>query len=187
MFLKKDSFVRQGRAFIKYISMLFRPTAITLSVLIAWMIAHRSGLHFSEKSTDFIAIVEVILVIPFGLLATAAVNTAQAKHDNIVVAVFEKDRHRFLRYRDEKILIGIHVIMLTFASLIILMAGMLNVTNIYEGGLIVSAVSFSLSLIWEVIRQLENPRTSFWIVERTPAEWFEVEVDTEFWAKEDSG
>ncbi len=185
MFLKKDSEIRKGQAITKYVQMLYRPTAITVGAAILWGLLRHYGLHFSEKSTDFIAIVEVILVIPFGLLATVALNTAQDKHDNIVAATFEKDKLKFLRFRDEKILIGMHVIMITFAGLIIFMAAMLDFKNPYEGLVIVTAVTFAFTLIWEVIRQLENPKTSHWIVERVPTEWFEEDVDSAFWKQEE--
>ena len=180
MYLKKESEIRKGQAIAKYTQMLFRPTVITVLVIILWFGLQRYGIHFSEKSTDFIAIVEVILVIPFGLLATVALNTAQDKHDNIVTATFDRNKLQFLRYRDEKILIGMHVIMITFAGLIIFMAAMLDFKNPYEGLAIVTAVTFAFTLIWEVIRQLENPKTSHWIVERIPADWFEADVDDAF-------
>lgn len=166
--------------------MLLRPTAITLVVLFLWyQLNWLHGVSFGEKGIDPIAITEVILVIPFGLLATTVVTKVWENNNKIVDALFTRDDAKFLRYRDERIRVGIHIILIALASAIIGLAAMIPFEEMWEGLMVMTVVTFTHALIWEVIRLLEDPRQSHWIIERTPEEWLKTDLDKRFWPKEE--
>ena len=178
---KRDDIGRKLRSVVRHTLMLTRPAIITALTAMGWWFFRDAGYYFPENE-PFEAIVTVILVlgVPFGILAAEAVRTAWNKHAQVTTSVLTRNRRQFLLYRDERILTAMHVLLAVFASLVIVVVSFFHYKEAWVGLMMVTVTTFSLSLVWSVIEQLENPRLSPWIRERIPAEWFEEDVDKFF-------
>lgn len=178
---KKGDIGRKLHSVVRHTLMLARPVIITALTAAAWWFLRDSKYYFPENE-PFEAIVTVILVlgVPFGILAAEAVRTAWNKHAQITASVLTRNKRQFLLYRDERILTAMHVLLVVFAALVILVVAFFHYKEAWVGLMMVAATTFSLSLVWSVIEQLENPRLSPWIRERIPPEWFEEDVDKFF-------
>lgn len=178
---KKGDIDRKLRSVVRHTLMLARSVVITALTAAAWWFLRDSEYYFPENE-PFEAIVTVILVlgVPFGILAAEAVRTAWNKHAQITSSVLTRNKRQFLLYRDERILTAMHVLLAVFAALVILVVAFFHYKEAWVGLMMVAATTFSLSLVWSVIEQLENPRLSPWIRERIPPEWFEEDVDKFF-------
>ena len=83
-------------------------------------------------------------------------------------------------YRDERLPIALHLLVI-FVSLPLLgMIGMIDYQNVPTGIFSVFAVSFILSAVWIVIKHLEDPSRSAWIAERIPADLLKTDIDEHF-------
>lgn len=178
---KKDDAKRKWHSFVKHLRMLMRPVIITCMVDALWWLMHSLGISFPEHGpNEMIITVVLVIVVPFGILAAEAIRTAWNKNEKIIESILPRNEHQFMRYRDEKILIAVHVMLIAFATMTVLLVGLFHYPEAWVGLTLVSITTFSFSLIWSIIRELEDPRRSQWIRERTPAKWFETDTDAFF-------
>jgi hypothetical protein len=178
---KKDDAKRKWGSFVKHSLMLVRPVLITCTVDVLWWWMWSLGISFPKHGpNEMIITVVLVVVVPFGILAAEAIRTAWNKNEQIIDSILPKDEHKFMRYRDEKILIPVHIMLIAFASMTVLLVGLFHYLDAWVGLVLVSVTTFSFSLVWSIIRELEDPRRSQWVRERVPRQWFEADVDEFF-------
>lgn len=178
---KKNDAKRKWNSFVKHLLMLVRPVVITCAVDVLWWWMRSLGISFPKHGpNEMIITVVLVVVVPFGILAAEAIRTAWNKNEQIVDSILPKNEPKFMRYRDEKILIPVHIMLIAFATMTVLLVGLFHYPDVWVGLVLVSVTTFSFSLVWSIIRELEDPRRSQWIRERTPKEWFEADVDDFF-------
>lgn len=178
---KKDDVKRKWHSFVKHLLMLMRPVIITCAVDVLWLLIRSLGISFPKDGpNEMIITVVLVVVVPFGILAAEAVRTSWNKNEQIIDSILPKNERQFMRYRDEKILIPVHIMLIAFATMTVLLVGLFHYQDTWVGLVLVSVTTFSLSLVWSIIRELEDPRRSLWVRERVPTKWFEADVDDFF-------
>ena len=121
---KKKDFRRKCSSFKKHALLIFQPFLIGAGVVAIWYQFYKHGLHFSSE--DEVALTGAIittLAVAYAITASLVFSSIWEKYQKVVICVLKKDRDTFLYYRDERIPIVIHLLLLTFAMLIIFMVG----------------------------------------------------------------
>jgi ABC-type antimicrobial peptide transport system permease subunit len=176
--LKKNDKRRKWRSFKKNATLLSEALLSAMIITAAWYAAWTNGFHFANK-TDMSAIITT-LGVTYGIIATWVLDTIWDKYKKVVISTLHQDKDEFMLYRDERLPIALHLLVI-FVSLPLLgMIGMIDYQSVATGIFSVFSISFILSLFWIVIKHLEDPSRSAWIAERIPAEWLKADVDEHF-------
>ena len=178
---KKNDFNRRRHSFKKHALIILKPFTIASLLVGIWYQFQKYGLHFSHE--DEVALTGAIittLAVAYAITATLVLSSIYEKCEKVVRCVFEKDKNTFLYYRDERIPIIIHLLLLTLAIMLIGMIIGLEYKHLWSGVAAVFSVSFALSLYSIVIIELQNPAKSLWLIERIPSVWLTVDVDEHF-------
>ncbi len=179
--LKKDDARRKWRSFKKNAGVLLRPFILAILTTGLWAKLHPYGYHFHHEDTSVLTEGGIAtLAVLFGLIAAVVLNAIWERYRQIVVAVLKKDRETFLLYRDERIPIMLHLLLLSFSLPLWCIIVALEYRSLWSGSAVVFAVTFSLALFWVVATELENPAQSPWFAERIPQDWLKVDIDKHF-------
>lgn len=178
---KKNDFKRRFNSFRKHLFFIFQPLVIAIGILSIWYQFYTRGIHFSQEDEVVLTgSVIMILAVAYSITASTVFNSIWEKYQRVVLCVIRMDRETFLCYRDERVPIVIHILILTFTILLITMVGGLEYRHVSAGIASVFSVSFILSLYFIVIVELQNPAKSLWLNERVPKEWLVVDIDEYF-------
>ncbi len=97
-----------------------------------------------------------------------------------MLSILKRDKETFLCYRDDRIPIMIHLLILVMSLPVLIIISLLEYKSAWTGTTCVFFVSFALSLYWVVVTELQNPSKSLWFVERVPDEWLTIDIDMHF-------
>ncbi len=178
---KKNDWNRRGRSFIRHALLLLWPLIIATGVVLVWYQLRLRGYHFSHADESaLVGAVIMTFAVLFSITGAFVLNTIWEKYRMVVLCIFQKDKERFLFYRDERIPVLLHLLLFSFSFPLLGMIAMLDYKEVLSGMIAVFSVSFGLSLYWIAAVELENPVNSPWIKERIPKEWLTVDVDEQF-------
>ncbi len=179
---KHDDTTRKLASFKRHCWFLFQPLLLAFLASVIWNYTlFKYKIHFDkEDEGPLLTGVIVILAVAYGIMTTSTFESVYGKHQKSVISVLKKDRETFLCYRDERIPIIIHLLIITFSALLLGIVSLIAYKTLYAGLVSVFSVSFVLSLYWLVIIELQNPAKSLWFIERTPNEWLTIDIDDAF-------
>lgn len=179
--LQKDDPRRKWRSFKRNAAFVGKTFFCAAAITGFWYFLWLHGWHFAEDDQEIQTGQNTNgLCAIYGIFIAWIIFGSKQKYDAVVTAVITKDHDTYLRYRDERPPIAVH-----------LMVGMLSipflamvVLAVYRHALMgaVSVFAFSTAIVgfWFVIAILENPTKSAWVDERTPASWKTESVDAYF-------
>ncbi len=181
MLMKRNDPRRRFNSFKKHSLFILQPFIVAMMTTRLWYWFYLNEIHFSHE--DEVAITTAIITtlgITYSITASIVFASIWEKYQKVVICILKKDRETFLCYRDERIPIIIHILLLVFSMALIFMIGGLEYHHLASGVASVFVVSLALSLYFVVIVELQNPAKSLWLSERIPQEWLKVEIDKYF-------
>ncbi len=178
---KRNDWKRRLVSFRNHMIFIFQPFCIALLITAAWYQFYLRGWNFSSDDEPvLIGAIIGTLAIAFSITASTVFESTWKKYQTVVICVLKGDRNTFLYYRDERLPIIIHILLLTFTTMIIIMVGGIHYKHLVSGIVSVFSISFVLILYFIVIVELQNPAKALWFAERIPKEWLEVDIDKHF-------
>lgn len=178
---KKSDPDRKWRSFKKHARLLFRPLCFAFSATIVWNLAHENGFCFSQTDgSDLIGGTAVIIGFVYAMLAGWLLSDVFGTYKKAVLAVLTKDKRTFLFYRDERLPINLHLLVMVCSFPLFIIIGGLNYEYFWAGFTSVFWVALIFGLYLGVITELQNFSKSLWFAERIPKEWLDEDVDKFF-------
>ena len=179
--LKQGDPGRKWRSFRRHAVLLFKTVFVGAVITGLWYELWSRGYHFSDDDKDVqIGATITSLGVIYGVFIGWMVTAAKQKYDAVVTAVFEKNKRVYLRYRDERPPIAVHVMIGMLSVPFLGMIGLIAYKHVLMGAMSVFSIAVVLAGFWFVIALLENPTKSAWIDERTPEDWKTADVDAFF-------
>jgi Na+/melibiose symporter-like transporter len=178
---RKNNPKRRWRSIKRHTALLFKTFCFAAVITYAWYFMWSHGHHFAEDDKDIqIGMTTVIFGVIYGVAISWAFVTRSDKYEKIVNSIFEKNKNVFLRYRDERMLIALHITIGAASVPLIGMIGAVPYQHMMTGAVSVFSVSFVLIMFWSVIALLEDPLKNEWIRERINPEWLTIDIDEYF-------
>ncbi len=186
---KREDFARRWQSFKKHCWLLLQPFSFAVVVSVLWWCELFSKeIHFAKDDENILlAGVIVMLALTYGIVATTTFSTVWDKYQKVVISVLKRDKETFLCYRDERIPIVIHLLILAFAIPLLAIISLLEYKTAVDGFVAVFTVSFALATYAVVIIELQNPSKSLWFIERIPVDWLTIDIDVHFQLAEENG
>jgi len=179
---KRGDWDRKWNSFKRHFILLLQPFAFSTVVSLAWWSwLYKNGIHFAkEDESSILTGVFLLLSVAYGITTAITFGSIWEKYQKVVRSVLRHDMQTFLYYRDERIPIIIHLLILSFSFPILGFVGFIEYHTVSAGIASVFSTSFVLSLYWVVITELQNPAKSLWFAERIPKKWLTIDIDKHF-------
>jgi len=179
--LKKNDPRRKWRSFKRHAALLGKAVALASLITTLWYCCWLRGWHFSEDDKDIqIGATITTLGVAYSVLVSWILAASHEKYKEVVLAVLKQDKETFLLYRDERMLIAIHVLIGMVSVPLLSMMCMVAYRHALTGAMSVFSVSLVVVAFWLVITLIENPIQSEWFRERIPGDWLTVDIDEHF-------
>jgi hypothetical protein len=179
--LKKKDPTRRWRSFKRHAMFLLRAGLAAVAITALWWFCRSRGWCISEEDKEVLlgGFIPTLGVI-YGVYIAFLINAAYEKYKEIVVAVLTKDKRTFMLWRDERMLIAMHLQIAIISVPFVGMIGAIGYHSAITGAFMVSCVSLIVVAFWMIVSMIENPTTSEWFTERIPHDWLTEDVDTFF-------
>jgi len=184
---KRSDFDRRCKSFQVHTWLLLQSSFFAALASIIWYKARERGLHFPKSEETSVIGAGVVIGLPYGVNLGFILSAAYDRFQKVVEAVLKKDKRVFLLNRDNRFPIMLYLVLASPALLLIGITASLEYESTVAGLTSTFGVSFILALYWIVIARLQNPLKSEWIVERTPQDWIDEDIDTYFKLGEENG
>ncbi|HUC02031.1 MAG TPA: hypothetical protein VMA75_03950 [Candidatus Paceibacterota bacterium] len=179
--LQRDDPRRQWRSFRRNAAFVCKTLFLAAAITGIWYFMWLRGWHFPKDELEIqIGQNTTGQFTIYGIFIAWIIYGSKQKYDATITAVMMRDKKTYLRFRDERQPIMLHLMvgMLSVPSLVMVML------TVYRHAItgIVSVFSFAMAIVgfWFIIALLENPTKSAWVDERTPASWKTANVDKFF-------
>ena len=182
-FSKKNSFQRRVDSFFRHFFLMAQPFSFALVAAYIWDNGiYKNGIHLSkEDEGPILTGVFLLLSVTYGVITATMFSSVWDKYKSVVEAVLKKDKDTFMLYRDERLPIIVHLLILSFSIPLLSFCLFVEYKDILSGYCSVFSSSFVLSLYFVVIAELQNPSKAPWLAERIPHDWLHDDVDKHFW------
>ena len=179
---KREDVARRWRSFKKHAWLLLQPFALAgLACAAWWALLYRREIHLpKEDEGPLLMGTFLFLSVAYGITVATTFESVWEKYQTVVKSVLTRDERTFLVYRDERIPIVIHLLILSFSLPLMAMVALVEYHAAATGFLAVFATSFVLSLYWVVVVELQDPSQSLWFAERIPKDWLTADIDEYF-------
>ncbi len=179
---KREDVARRWRSFQKHVWLLLQPFAAALAAVAAWWFLLRErGIHLpKEDEVVILAGPLLFLSVAYGITVATTFESVWEKYQTVVKSVLKRDKDTFLCYRDERIPIVLHLLIISFSVPIMVIVALVEYHAASTGFLAVFSTAFVLTLYWVVVAELQDPSQSLWFAERIPAEWLTADIDEHF-------
>jgi hypothetical protein len=179
--LKKNNPERRWRSFKRHTVLLSKTLCFATAITFTWYFLWSHGYHFAEDDKDIqIGATTMIFGVLYGAIISWVLLTRSDKYEKVLVSIFRKDLDTFLMYRDERMLIALHLAMGLVSLPLIGMIGAVPYRHMATGAISVFSVSLVIVTFWSVIALLEDPLKNQWIRERVDPTWLTMDVDGHF-------
>ena len=186
--LKKNDPRRKWRSFKRHAVLLLWTFTLASNITAVWYELWIRGYYLPEDDKELIFCFVGALGVVYGVFMSLTAMAASGKYDTVISTIFDRSKRKYLRYRDERPPIAMH---LTIALLSIPFDGMfcfLPYRHMQTGVSCVFTMSVVVIAFWFLIAILEQPTKSAWVDERTPKDWKDADVDDFFeFGKENDG
>ncbi len=177
---KKEDWRRRGRSFYRHLLLMMVPFLIAAAAAMIWDRLRERGWVFDKEDEVILTTVILTIGMAYGIAATLVMNTVWGKYRKVMLSVLEKDERTFLKYRDDRMPIVLHLFLASLSLPLISMIMAFPFRGEWSGRISIFFIAFILSLYWVALAQLEDPARSAWLAERVPEEWLKEDVDKFF-------
>jgi hypothetical protein len=166
----------QSNGLRQHVRMIVVPAVVSLSLAIGlWYgIFFRLGLGLleSDESVFTDAIIPTLAMF-HAIVAGGVLNKVWEEYKIVRHCVKTKDKDTFMKCRDDRIPLAIHLLLGSLSLIIMALVMMLHYDSAGAGIASTFSVAFVLTLYWEVATNLDNPFKGAWYVNQIPKEWFD--------------
>lgn len=139
------------------------------------------GFSFKKEAENAILFIPMAFAFfIYVIFAAYAANRVLDESKEVSRTIIEGDLDTFLVYRDEQLPILILLPLGASGSIIILFALFFPFPDEVIGVTAVFAVVFIMTLIFKVTNELDRYENSVWFREKTPSDWWEIDIEEYF-------
>jgi len=165
----------------KHVPVLLKAVFVAILFAIVQYFVNYYGFSFQKEAKEpilFLAMAFSFFV--YVIFAGYAINRVLDESKEVSKAIVKKDLKTFLLYRDEQLPILIHLPLGLVAIIIIFFIILFPYPDEYIATTTVFAIVFMMALLFVIIRELDYYENSLWFREKTPQEWWDIEIDDYF-------
>jgi hypothetical protein len=168
--------------FRRHFPLLLKPFIAGTIALLFWeYIIHQFNLSLPKEAENPVLFIGVfLLALIYALFAGYAISKVLDEYKEISKAVVKNDIDSFLLYRDEELPILVHLLIGTISFFIIFFTILFPYHCEMLGMLINFIVVFIFTLVYVIVRELDDYYRSIWFKEKIPKEWYEVNIAEHF-------
>ncbi len=137
----------------------------------------RNDIHLNEKM-EVIATASWIPLfgIFYGFLASTLIGTVFGQYSEMRIAIKQYDFDKFALLRDENLSPLMHGLMSVLAAMTLAGFMAIKYPTELQGFVVVGSVSYVLSFIFYVVREVDDPLGGVWFIKHVHDGWLEVDV-----------
>lgn len=155
-----------------FLRLLVKPFILSLTICFAWAQLYLLGIHFPEPDESaFTDAVIPALSVLHALFASVVIGKVWNEYQQVKRCVRRGERDEFKDTVQNRLPRAVLLLLLVLSFLIQTCMMLLNWSSAWTGFFANFCVAFSLSLVWEVATNLDNPRKAVWYVNQIPPEW----------------
>lgn len=145
------------------------------------------GLAFQAEAKEAILFLSMAFsFFVYVIFAGYAINRVLDESKEVSRAIVQKDLDTFLLYRDEQLPILIHLPLGLVAGTITFFLLFFPFPDEFIGMTSVFSIVFMMALLFIVTQELDNYENSIWFRAKTPADWWQIEIEEHFKGKRNS-
>jgi hypothetical protein len=162
--------------FIKSFIMLSIPIVPSSICFVFWsLVLFRNQIYFEEKMENILVAACIpVFGLFYSLWAQAVFNTVWEEYKAIRTAIKDYDIETFMNLVDEEVSPLVYVLIGMFAFGIMGSFMTLKYHDVRCGAIIIIGVSYFLSLVFLVIREIDNPCSGVWFIKHIDEKWLAI-------------
>ena len=139
------------------------------------------GFSFQTEAKEAIMFLSMTFsFFVYVIFAGYAISRVLDESKEVSKAIIQKDIDTFLLYRDEQLPILIHLPLGLVAGIIIFFLLFFPFPDEFIGMISVFAIVFIMSLLFIVTQELDNYENSIWFKDKTPTDWWQIDIEKHF-------
>ncbi|MDB5259032.1 MAG: hypothetical protein JWO73_240 [Candidatus Taylorbacteria bacterium] len=180
----KERVQQSLKTFGKCLLFLSFPLPVSAAAGIFWYYAmFKRGICFNERMEVILTAAWIpIFGILYGLLAAVIFGTVWNEYKAMRTSVKEYNIDTFLTLRDEEMSPLVHTMMLVFSAAILVSFMSLKYADCRSGMIVITSTAYLLSLIFIVIKEIDDPCGGLWYIKHIPEDW--LKIDVKRWRKD---
>lgn len=163
-----------------YFSILLVPALVSVGTGGVWWLLF-FPYHWNVGKADETALTNTLIPVLatfHAILAAAVLSKVWEEFKTIRRCVQAGDEAAYRRCLQDRIPPAIHLLLAVMSILIVAGTMLIHYDNAIAGFLVVGAITFVLTLYWEVATNLDNPQCGAWYVNEIPLSWRQVSATT---------
>jgi len=179
----KQRFERAIELTIKCVVLLFSPLFIVAPCTAIWYYGiFARHFHFDEHMENIVVAAWIPMFgILYSILAATVFNTVWAEYKEMRKAVKQYDFEKFADLKDEEMSPLVYMMVGAFSVAVLVGFMSVKYPNGIYGIIVISSTSYLLSLLFIVVREIDDPCGGLWFIKSLPEEW--LEIDCKKWRK----
>ena len=174
----KKRMERRIETSLKCLALLIAPVIPAGIVSILWYKElYCKQLFFTEKMEGIITAAWIpTFGILYSILAAIILSTVWGEYKAMRSAIKRYDLDAFIDLRDEEMSPLVYTMMIVLSSAVLLSFMSLQYPSARAGLVLISSTSYLFSLLYMVIREIDDPCGGIWFIRSVPPEWLEINV-----------
>jgi hypothetical protein len=158
--------------------LLLNPALATAFVLVLWFyVIFENDCFFLEGAREVVIAGYIpVFGIFYAILAGAIVTIVFEEYKSIRMAIKNDDLDTFINLYDEDLSPFFHVLMTLLASFIIIALMGLKYGDAASGVFVIGTTTYTLSLIYWIIIEIDSPLWGLWFIKSVDREWLMFDV-----------
>ncbi|QQG52745.1 MAG: hypothetical protein HY931_00740 [Candidatus Falkowbacteria bacterium] len=187
---KNPNYVLQNRHWIsakRHVPVVLKAAISGALFALAQYYVNYRGLSFEPEAKEAIMFLAMAFsFFVYVIFAGYAINRVLDESKEVSRAIVQKDLDTFLLYRDEQLPILIHLPLGIVSGVIIFFLLFFPFPDEFIGMTSVFAIVFMMSLLFIVTQELDNYENSIWFKAKTPADWWQIDIEKHFEGKSEA-
>lgn len=151
-----------------------------ICALIQYLISSCNFTYNKEAENVILFLPMAFAFFVYVIFAGYAINRVLDESKIVSRAIVIKDLDTFLSYRDEQLPILFHLPLVAVSLIIVFFAIFFPYPDVIIGMSSVFSLVFIMALLFLITEELDNYENSIWFREKTPKEWWDIEVEEYF-------
>ena len=166
---------RMANGLRTHLGLLMGPAVVGSMISLMWYhVFFTFDWHFQETDESaFTDTVIPIIAMFHAIVAGHILNKVWEEYKVVRRCLRDKDKDTFLRCRDDRIPIAIHLLLGSMSVVIQVLTLLVHFEKPFAGIAANFSVAFVLTLYWKVATNLDNPLRGAWYKDQIPKDWFE--------------
>lgn len=181
---RNPNYVSQNRHWIsvkRHVPVVLKAIIPGVIFAVAQNYINSCGFSYQKEAKEAILFLPMtFLFFIYVIFAGYAINRVLDESKEVSKAIIQKDVDTFLLYRDEQLPILIHLPLGIDAGIIIFFLLFFPFPDEYIGMTSVFFIVFMMSLLFTVTQELDNYENSIWFKDKTPDEWWQIDIEKHF-------